>query len=107
MNSWPLARRAATEGWVRRWSSWATTFSSVSTDRDSWLTQPQFSWTTTLATSAWRSQAFTVGMRSRVCGSITAFIAPQSEWPQMMMWCTPRAITANSMAVDTPPFICP
>ena len=34
-------------------------------------------------------------------------MAPQSEWPQTMMCCTPRAITANSMAVDTPPFICP
>ncbi|KEF90297.1 hypothetical protein RLJV_23845 [Pseudomonas aeruginosa] len=28
-------------------------------------------------------------MRSRVCGSSTARIAPQSEWPQTMMWCTP------------------
>ena len=32
-----------------------------------------------LATSQCRSQALTVGMRSRVCGSITTFMAPQSE----------------------------
>ncbi|MCY1505804.1 hypothetical protein D9M68_400260 [compost metagenome] len=75
--------------------------------RCSCVAQPQVCATTVRATSAWRSQAFTVGMLSRVCGFSTAFIAPQSEWPQMMMCCTPSAITANSMAVETPPFICP
>lgn len=76
--------------------------------RVSWLApQSQLSATTVRATSACRSQALTVGMRSRVCGSSTARIAPQSEWPQTMMWCTPSASTAYSMAVETPPFICP
>jgi hypothetical protein len=38
----------------------------------------------------------------RAC--ISAFIAPQSEWPQTMMSRTPSAITAYSTVEETPPF---
>lgn len=51
--------------------------------------------------------ALTVGIFSRLSGLSTARMAPQSEWPQMMMCCTPSASTAYSIAVDTPPFIWP
>jgi hypothetical protein len=38
-------------------------------------------------------------------GAASAFIAPQSEWPQTMMSRTPRATTAYSTVEDTPPFM--
>ncbi len=51
----------------------------------------------------WRSQAATLGIRSRAPGCSRPFIAPQSEWPHTTMSRTPSAITAYSMAAETPP----
>ncbi len=65
--------------------------------------------TTLCAASALRSQDFTVGMLSSPCvtGSHNAFIAPQSECPQMMICGTRNALTANSTTAETPPSISP
>jgi hypothetical protein len=45
-----------------------------------------------------------LGIVLQPSGFISAFIAPQSEWPQTMMSRTPSAITAYSTVEVTPPF---
>jgi len=65
--------------------------------------------TTVRAASALRSHEATVGIfcSTGSFGLRSAFMAPQSEWPQTTTSVTSSAVQAYSTTADTPPIISP